>query len=64
MSSIKSFSLSNEEKELLIDSLFSQKYVIEVISSMISDLENQAVMDEEKLKKLSVLFDRLKENGF
>jgi hypothetical protein len=64
MSSIKSVNLSNEEKELLIDSLFSQKYAIEVIGSMISDLEKQPVIDEEKLKKLSALFDRLKESGF
>jgi hypothetical protein len=57
--------LTNEEKELLVDALLTQRYALEVVGSEISDLESgRKQVDESRLKKLNDLYSRLAKAGF
>lgn len=53
-------SLTDEEKELLLEALFRQNLAKEIVASTIRDLENGIDKENEALlKQLSILYDRL-----
>jgi hypothetical protein len=52
--------LSEEERTLLLEALFSQGYAKEIVGSELSDIEkSDFATGEEKYRSLSKLFDRL-----
>ena len=56
--------LSKEVIDLLVEALFKQNMTKEIVASMIHDLEQRIDrVDEEKLKKLSLLYNRLDSFG-
>lgn len=57
--------LSTEEKELLLDVLFEQRYASEVVSCEITDIETgQKISDESRTKLLNKLLVRLHQAGY
>ena len=49
-----------EEKMLLVETLFDQKYAKEIVAGALADLENQALdSTREKYQKLSNLYDHI-----
>jgi hypothetical protein len=52
--------LSNEDKELLVEALFSQGYAYEVVDSELKDLEYELKPGyEEKMRRLNILLKKL-----
>ncbi len=54
-------SLSYDEQKLLVETLLSQNYAIEVISSELNDIESgKKSKDEDSYQQLKSLYERLR----
>jgi hypothetical protein len=61
---VKDVVLSSEEKDLLLEVLFEQRYAKELVGCEISDIERgEKQLVEVRMRMLNQLFDRLDKAG-
>lgn len=64
MTKLKNTNLTETEKDLLLEVLFSQQYALEIVGSEIADIESgRKDSDESRLRQINALFDRLRKRG-
>ncbi|MBO1624788.1 recombinase XerD [Bacillus cereus] len=61
----KSFTLTKEEKSLLLDVLFRQNYASEILAVELTDIESGLKeTDISQYRRITRLFNRLKNEGY